>query len=239
MKDYRVVLHAHSTWSYDGHWTLPEIARLFDRMGADAVFMTEHDTGFAPDRFAEFREACDTASTSRCRLVPGIEYSSPDNRVHILTWGLDRFLAEHRPVIETLADVAQFGGVALFAHPARRDAWEAFDPEWTPLLHGMEVWNRKTDGLTVGERALELVEETGLPATVGVDFHRLRHLYPLTMRVPRASGDIERDVIEGLRSGKAQPHVAGRSLFDANGRPDTRVHEGLERMRKRIVKLIR
>lgn len=50
--------------------------------------------------------ACAAASTPRCKLIPGIEYSSPGHRIHLLTWGLHSFLAEHRPVEETLAAVS-------------------------------------------------------------------------------------------------------------------------------------
>src|SRR5690625_2953222 len=139
MKLLRVVLHAHSTWSYDGCWELSRIARLFGRLGADAVLMTEHDTGFPADRYEEYRAACDAASTSKCRLVPGVEYSNPDNSVHILTWGLDRFLGEARAVEATLEDVGAAGGAAIFAHPARRDAWQLFRESWVPLLHGIEI----------------------------------------------------------------------------------------------------
>jgi len=48
MKPLRVVLHANSTWSYDGRWSLVGIARLYGALGVGAVMMTEHDTGFDP-----------------------------------------------------------------------------------------------------------------------------------------------------------------------------------------------
>ncbi|NNF71360.1 MAG: hypothetical protein HKN02_04115, partial [Rhodobacteraceae bacterium] len=190
----RVVLHAHSTWSYDGVWGLPAIARLYGALGVRAVMMTEHDTGFDPARFGEYRAACAAASTARCTLIPGIEYSSPDNAVHILTWGLNDFLAEHRPVLETLQAVREKGGVAVFAHPARRNARSFFKDDWVPYLAGIELWNRKTDGVTVGAEALDLIRKTGLPATVGQDFHILRHLYPLTMTA-HVTGDLEPELV--------------------------------------------
>lgn len=214
-----LVLHAHSRWSYDGSWSLPGLAQLFGAFGVDAVLMTEHDTGFDPARFPEYRAACAAASTARCRLVPGIEYSSPDNDIHILTWGLDRFLAEHRPVEETLARVAEAGGAAVFAHPVRRDAWRRYDPAWTPFLSGIEVWNRKADGLACGTRALELVAATGLPPMVGCDFHRLKQLWPLTHRVEIAAGaELEPGILAALRAGQAVPCAFGRPLFGPDGR---------------------
>lgn len=55
MSSVKTVLHAHSTWSYDGHWSLARIARTYGALGVRAVMMTEHDTGFDPGRFAEYR----------------------------------------------------------------------------------------------------------------------------------------------------------------------------------------
>ena len=227
----RVVLHAHSDWSYDGRWPLERIARLYDALGVDAVMMTEHDTGFDPGAFDAYRAACAAASTRRCVLIPGIEYSSPDNDIHILTWGLDRFLAEHRPVSETLADVAAARGAAIFAHPVRRAAFAAFDPAWVPQLSGIELWNRKSDGIAWGQEAARLIAETGLPATVGQDFHRLRHLYPLTMRVARPEGDLEAGLVAALRAGRLRPEAFRRPLLDARGAIRPGPHGWLERRR--------
>lgn len=233
----RAVLHAHSTWSYDGQWPLERIARLYGALGVDAVLMSEHDTGFDPQSFPDYRAACAAASTRRCRLIPGIEYSSPENDIHILTWGLDHFLAEHRPVQETLERITAAGGVAIFAHPIRRQAWRQFDPVWTPFLSGIELWNRKSDGLVWGAEALTMIQNTGLPATVGQDFHRLKQLYPLTMRfdLPKAGSsarEMERAIVTALAEGRGQPQAFRRALLTATGTVRPGIHARLERARK-------
>lgn len=238
----RAVLHAHSTWSYDGRWSLSAIARLYGTLGVRVVMMTEHDTGFHPDSFADYRAACAAASDHRCTLIAGIEYSSPDNSIHILTWGLDRFLAEHRPVAETLASVRDLGGVAIFAHPVRRAAWRAFDPAWVPLLSGIELWNRKSDGLSWSPEALALIRDTGLPATVGQDFHHLRHLYPLTQRFelatePQTPAALEKALVAALAEGHTEPHVFGRPLLAHDG--PSGIHPKLEHTRRRIRDAVR
>lgn len=235
----RVVLHCHSTWSYDGQWRLAEIARLYGRARVDAVMMTEHDTSFDPARFDDFRAECAAASKGRCKLIPGIEYSCPDNDVHILTWGLDHFLAEHRPVLETLSRVAEAGGVAIFAHPNRRDAWRKFDPDWVPYLSGIELWNRKSNGITICRHAERLIAETGLPATVGQDFHKLRHFYPLTMHLPRPKGDLEAGLVTALREGRMEPRAFGRRVLDADGKLSVGFHDRLEGMRRGLRDLVR
>ncbi len=236
----RIVLHAHSEWSYDGSWTLPALARLFGRMGADAVLMTEHDTGFDPARFGEYRAACAAASTSACRLVPGIEYSSPDNAVHILTWGLTEFLAESRPTLETLERAAGQGGAAVLAHPARREAWRLFDPAWIPLLSGIELWNRKTDGVAPGAEARRLLAETGLPPTVGMDFHRSRHLWPLDHVLEAARHeDAETAAVAAIRAGALTPCAFRRPLAAGDGARRTPGHDRAERLRRRLRDAVR
>ena len=227
----RVVLHAHSYWSYDGVWDLARIAWLYGRFGVSAVMMSEHDTGFDPGSFPAYRAACEAASTTRCKLIPGIEYSSPDNDIHILTWGLATFLAEHRPVRETLEKVQEAGGVAVFAHPVRRKAWAKFDRAWVPYLSGIELWNRKSDGVTFGRHAYDLIRETGLAATVGQDFHRLRHVYPLTMGVNPGVAATEDALVDALKAGEMVPQAFRRPLLGADGDPLSRFHDRAEGMR--------
>lgn len=236
MTTLRTVLHAHSDWSYDGRWPLDRIARTYGRLGADAVLMSEHDSGFDPASFPDYRAACAAASTSRCTLIPGIEYSSPDNDIHILTWGLTGFLAEHHPVMETLRAVRDAGGVAILAHPVRRDAWKQVRPDWLPLLSGIELWNRKSDGITWGTQALTLIRETGLPATVGQDFHRPRQIYPLTQRFdlsekPADATALEADLVAELRAGRSRPMAFGQLLDPSRVSPGPALHPLAERLR--------
>ncbi len=240
MASLNIVLHAHSEWSYDGSWTLSAIARLFGALGVDVVMMTEHDDGFSESRFTAYRAACAEASTPRCTLVPGIEYSSPENDIHLLTWGFGGFLGEHRPVAATLRDVASEGGVAIFAHPARRDAWRSYDDAWTPLLHGVELWNRKTDGVAPGEQGLALMRRTGLPGLAGVDFHRINQLYPLDHRLEiggaASSGDIGETVIAAIRAGTLTPRVFRRPLIADS---DFSLHRRAELLRRGARRLLR
>jgi len=236
LRSIQAVLHAHSSWSYDAQWPLDKIARTFGRLGAQAVLMSEHDTGFDPDRFTAYRAACDQASTTRCHLIPGIEYSCPDNDIHILTWGLDQFLAEHRPVIEILQAVHRAGGVAILAHPARRQAWRKYDTTWTPYLAGIELWNRKSNGITWCPHALRLIRQTGLPPTVGCDFHHARQIYPLMNRFALTDDrDLESALMTALRAGQHVPTVFGRPILDSDGEPATPWHDRLERVRQTVL----
>src|SRR5258708_38741116 len=97
--------HVHSAWSYDGSWSLQDLSAKFSRHGCRVLMMTEHDRGFSASRLAEYREACAQASSDRLLVVPGIEYSDPTNRIHVLVWGKIPFLGEGLPTGEMLDSV--------------------------------------------------------------------------------------------------------------------------------------
>ena len=132
------------------------------------------------------------------------------------------------------------GGVAVFAHPARRDAWRLFRDPWVPLLDGIEIWNRKADGLAPGAQALRLQAETGLAPTVGVDFHRARHLYPLDHAVAAAAATrdgLEPALVQAIREGRLAPRAYRRRLVragDAAAGGPLRLHRALETARRAL-----
>src|SRR5579864_5136200 len=126
--------HVHSTWSYDGSWSLEELSAKFRRRGCRVVMMTEHDRGFSVARLLEYKKACAQASSETILLVPGVEYSDADNGVHVLVWGDVPFLGEGLPTGEMLEAVKAAGGIAVLAHPSRKNAWQCFEPCWGDML---------------------------------------------------------------------------------------------------------
>jgi hypothetical protein len=196
----KAACHVHSDWSYDGKWSLPDLATAFARRGYRVVMMTEHDLGFTEARRLENREACAKASSDEVLLVPGIEYSDARNTVHVLVWGPVPFLGEGVPTAELLKQVRAAGGVAVLAHPFRRKAWKAFDPAWADSLLGIEVWNRKTDGWAPSRTASQLIEGTALMEFVGLDFHDRNQFFPLAMEMEIALPPKEELVLECLKA---------------------------------------
>jgi predicted metal-dependent phosphoesterase TrpH len=198
----KAACHVHSEWSYDAKWPLSKIHDEFGRRGYRVVLMTEHDKGFSNSRWAEYQAACASASSDRVLIVPGIEYSDPENIVHVLVWGDLPFLGEALQTEEMLQQVSKFGGTAVLAHPTRRDAWKRFRPEWTGHLHGIELWNRKTDGWAPSKTAPALISRTGLSPFAGLDFHARNQLFPLSMQL--FGGGYSRDsVYRAVQAGKA------------------------------------
>jgi len=204
--------HVHSDWSYDGKWTLSALAAEFSRRGYRVLMMTEHDRGFTEKRRQEHRAACAAASSESILVVPGIEYSDAENRVHVLVWGPVPFVGEEVPTAKMLEAVKAAGGVAVMAHPSRMKAWKAFDPAWAGDLLGMEIWNRKTDGWAPSKTAPQLLEGTNLLPFVGMDFHDRRQMFPLSMELDIPANVTEESVLECLRARRCHPMALGRPL---------------------------
>lgn len=205
----KIAAHVHSDWSYDGSYGLRDIARIYRELGYDAVMMSEHDTTFDQERWVEYQVACENASTSDIFLVPGLEYSDPENTVHILVWGESiPFLGKALPTEACLQSAKAAGGICILAHPTRKNAWSRYRPSWTPMLDGIEVWNRKTDGIAPSREAHRILLETGLPWWAGHDFHRKNQLYPLAMRSTRR-GQNPADVIRMAHDHQLQASAFG------------------------------
>jgi hypothetical protein len=202
----------NSLWSYDGTRALDRLAVDFARRGYRVVLMTEHDRGFTQNRFEEFREACARVSTPRLLVVPGIEYSDSANAVHILVWGRVPFIGEGLPTNEVFEAVRRSEGVAVFAHPSRRNAWRSFEPRWAESIVGIEAWNRKYDGWAPSVTAPDLLERSGAIPFVGLDFHSARQFFPLAMMLNIVGEVTEDSVLDCLRMRRCHPRAFGVAL---------------------------
>jgi len=223
--DVLAACHIHSTWSYDGSWTLPALAEKFTARGCRVLMTTEHDRGYSPARFAEFRKACADASSEALLVVPGIEYSDSDNRVHVLVWGPDEFLGESLPTTEMLTLAKAASGVAVLAHPMRKEVWKIFDPAWEEKLLGIEAWNRKYDGWAPSATAPALLARTQAVPFVGLDFHTENQTFPLTMAFDVHGEITESSVLESLRARRCAAQAFGKPLTELSSESALRVAE--------------
>ncbi len=212
LRTIRSAVHVHSEWSYDAHWPLAKIAHELARRGYDAVLMADHDLGFDPARWEEYRAACAAASSDSLLMVAGIEYADPANLVHMPVWGVP-FLGERLPTSEVLEQVTEQEGIAVLAHPCRRDAWRAVDPRWLPQLLGVELWNRKYDGWAVGQAALGMLAAwpDAIPVAA-LDLHTRRQLFPLALEISISGPLNEVAVLAALRDRVCRATAFGQPL---------------------------
>lgn len=230
--------HLHSKWSYDGSWALEDLAAAFAERGCRVLMMTEHDRGFSANKYAEFRDACAAVTTERMLVVPGMEYSDPANRVHVLVWGAP-FLGADLDTGVMLEAASRHRAVAVLAHPARMRMWECFRPEWTPHLLGIEAWNRKYDGWAPSSVGASLLATERRVPFVGLDFHTRRQFFPLTMALTLDGAIDEASVVDSLRAGRCEARAFGKPL-NARGVQDALpVLRGAERGRRMLATLKR
>jgi hypothetical protein len=240
MTDVSSAVHVHSTWSYDGHWKLARIAQTFGRLGYRVALMTEHDRGFSQERLDAYRLECAAASTDRCLLVPGIEYSDPENRVHTLTWGPVPFLGENRSTLDVLREVRGHGGLSVFAHPTRKHAVECFRPEWAPWLLGVEVFKRKSDGFDFSADGRRVHgQHPELMPFASIDFHSGKQHFPAAMRLDLDAAVSEQSVLAALAARRAQPRVLGLPAESWQRGPAPWLLRGAERARRSILGAVR
>jgi predicted metal-dependent phosphoesterase TrpH len=209
----RAAAHVHSEWSDDAAWPLERLVESFRKRRCGVLLMCEHSRGFTDARLSEYVDACARASTSEVLVVPGIEYNDTDNVVHVPVWGDVPFLGETPEIGEVLVRAEAADGIAVFAHPWRRDAWRRFDPQWAKHLTAVEIWNRKYDGWAPNRKALAYSDELGVPGFVALDFHTARQFFPLAMELT-VDGEVSRSAVEAaLRDGRFEALAFSRSAL--------------------------
>lgn len=235
MISVRVAAHVHSSWSYDAEWRLEDLVGAFRRQRYDVVLMAEHDRGFDQARWADYQLACARCSMDDLLLVPGMEYADADNIVHTVVWGDDiEFLGEGRATIEVLRDAQQCGAATLMAHPWRRDGISRYRPEWGPLLSGMEIWNRKYDGVAPNTQAESFAAREALPPFVSLDFHTRRQFFPLAMSISLGGPPSPGTLVEAIRARACRPELLGVSALRFTAGPEEAALRTLERGRRRL-----
>ncbi len=209
MKRICAACHIHSTWSYDGKWKLDQLARSFSKRNYRVLLITEHDQGFDELKRLEHREACRMASSEEILLIPGIEYSDPTNVIHLLVWGDVPFVGSGAEPERVLATAQERGGITVFAHPSRKEAWKRFDPNWSAKILGIEFWNRKTDGWAPSKRAWPLLQMTNSMPFAGLDFHDSRQFFPMATVLEMQNPINEATVVAALRARRCRSEVFG------------------------------
>ena len=230
----RTAVHVHSDWSYDGRLSLDELASLFAQHGYDAVLMCEHDRGFTRSHKDAYDAACAEASAGGALLVPGIEYADADDRIHLPVWGSVPFLDERLPTDYVLGATRDHGGVAVIAHPRRREAWRLIKPAWLASCTGIEVWTRKWDGWAPNPWAVEQAVDQGLLEIASLDLHHRGQMFPLAMELELAAPLSVDACVHALRDGAARPLIRGLPAARLLHGPLARTATKVERLRRPV-----
>ncbi len=234
MSVVRAAFHVHSEWSYDAKLTLGEVAALFRGHGYDAVLMCEHDRGFSEQRLQAYAAACEEASANGPLLIPGIEYADADDRVHVPVWGDVPFMGEGIATTRLLQSVAERDGIAVLAHPRRRDAWKIVDPAWLQLCTGVEIWTRKWDGWAPNPRACRWATEADLVGVAALDLHQPGQMFPLAMRLELTAALSAEACLDALRQGNCHALIGGLPAAPLTSGAPASAARALERLRRPV-----
>jgi hypothetical protein len=100
-------------------------------------------------------------------------------------------------------------GVAILAHPKRKSAMNDFGPIWGEVLLGIEIWNRKEDGLTFSQEALKLMKENSLLPFMGLDFHNARQIFPFWIKIKTEYPLRHENILLSLKNRDNTPIILG------------------------------
>lgn len=235
--------HIHTSASDDSDWDLERLCRWLRLSGFDGALVCDHDRTMNPARWRALQALCDAVGDRRSFLiVPGVEYQDPDHVVHVPVYGYGDFHGRS-PHIDDLLLAAASDGAAVFAHPGRRSAWLRFDPAWAPQLAGIEVWNRKYDGVAPNTWAMNAARDHWIPPLTALDWHGPRQLFPLALRVadPGPGGNHVRAVavVAALRAREAQATAFGMRIETYETEVLKAVTQRLETARRRLAPRLR
>ncbi len=176
-------MHMHEkTNSLDSHLSLEEIVARSKVLGLDAICITDHESNGLTGRAKEYSEE------TGFPILVGFEYLS--DRGDILAFGVKHVPKHQRmPVDEFLKMVTSEGGIAIAAHPFRKNnrGLENY-LKIVKNLHGIECLNGSTpEGLN--RMAYEIALERGLRTTGASDCH-----------VPAKIGKYATNIPDGVRT---------------------------------------
>src|ERR1043165_6505477 len=85
----RGVLHVHSTFS-DGEESLERLVKTFIDAGMNFVAMSDHAEVFDEDRMQEYVALCDSLSSTRFLVIPGLQFALKGGSIHMLGYGITK-----------------------------------------------------------------------------------------------------------------------------------------------------
>lgn len=168
-------LHIHTSYSYDGTATvaavLEHVARKTD---LDVIAITDHD------EIDGALEAMKLAPRYDLEVIPGCEVSTAEG--HVLALYITERVPAHLSLVETVACVAEMGGLCIAAHPGGRWEWclqEAnlidalSQPGIADTLVGLEAYNASLPNLAINQQACQMQQRLGLACVSNSDAHLL------------------------------------------------------------------
>jgi predicted metal-dependent phosphoesterase TrpH len=187
--------HVHTVASYDGHMHPETLLDAAERVGLDAVAVTDHDT-------VEGARVAKTLAADRDVVVlVGCEVSTADG--HLLAIGVEEAPEPGRPLDVTAREVRNRGGLAVVPHPFQRSRHGANGDAIT-AVDGIEVHNAHTVLHIRNGQARKFASRRGYAKFGGSDAHRSQNVGLATTEVtlPPGSELTAASLVEAMRTGR-------------------------------------
>ena len=195
--------HVHSDDSYDGHEPIELILEQAADIGLDGVVITDHD------EISESLRAAELAPEYGLIGIPGVEVSTRHG--HLLAVGVEERPDPGQPFTETVAEVRDFGGVAIVPHPCQRSR-HGVRKRHIEDADAIETYNSMVFTGYRNRRARTFARRRGYPQIGASDAHYLPNVgkaYTEILVSPDADvttrADIDGDeLVEAILEGRTQ-----------------------------------
>ncbi|MDE1880187.1 MAG: CehA/McbA family metallohydrolase [Euryarchaeota archaeon] len=220
MQGGRFDLHVHTRASKDSSLSVEDVLRDALVQGLQGVAITDHNSVAA---LPSARKAFESAPGFL--LLPGVEVSTREG--HLLVYGIEKAPAAHRPLAETLDEVARLGGVPVLAHPYRWAHGVGKELARTSRVLGIETMNGRNSEVP-NAKAGVVAASRQVAATGGSDAHERGSIGRCFTRF---SGEVRNaeDLLELLRHGHTQGEGRSQGL-------EGRVRISLKNAGKRLLR---
>ena len=200
-KSFRGLIHIHTTYSYDGTVSLPDIVHLVKNRRYDFIILTEHAEDFDDKKMQLLINECSNVSDDAFIAIPGLEFNI--NGIHILGIGIENYFQETEPE-ELIRKIHENNGLAILAHTVD---YTAIPYAKVKDVDFIEIWNpRYGERLAPSIKSIKILREFQIlkktyNATGGLDLHTIKDLVPLYQRV--FSDRLTRsDILKSLKGGE-------------------------------------
>ena len=190
--------HIHENlFSGDSHLSPDQVLEEAVEAGLDGICITDHESNGFKTYVDEYEDRYGI------KIIVGAEVLTRQG--DILVFGFDDLPERVIPANILLAEVERAGGVAIAAHPFRKNYRGIGDniDHLADLLHGVEGLNGSTSDRN-NYKAIESANYNNLPLLGGSDAHRPGRIGKYITEIEAEIND-ENDFIYAVRSGRVRP----------------------------------
>ena len=138
--DIKGLIHIHSSYSYDGIFSLEELSELAKSKECSYIILTDHADDFTEKKMKSLVNECNRLSDTDFVLIPGLEFTC--GGMHILAIGITEIIFES-DLIKLIDRIHDKGGLAVLAHVV---IYKNIPYGKLKNIDGVEVWNTRYEG---------------------------------------------------------------------------------------------